>query len=70
MCSYQELGKQNIGNRVRPILTVVESKSIRDGVLSKAKNLKEAGKLYERIYIKRDEHPSKEWMRMREVEKG
>ena len=48
------------------------SKEIKDNVLDKAKILKDAGTLYERIYIKKDQHPEvrKEWKRLREAEEN
>ena len=57
--------------RKRPIIAVVESKIVRDAALDKAKNLKSCGDLYNRIYVKKDVHPSvrAEWKRLHEVAK-
>ena len=75
--SHRRLGRrggngQNTGNsnRKRPILVEVDRKEIRDTVIGKTKRLKEAGSTYERIYVKKDVHPSvhNEWKRLRQVE--
>lgn len=46
------------------------TREAKDNVLDKAKILKNAGEGYERIYIKRDVHPSvrMEWKRLRSSE--
>lgn len=71
MCSHRRLGRPSQDStKKRPILVTVTSKSSRDGVLEKAKRLKESGPHLNKIYIKKDVHPSvrKEWSRLRSVE--
>ena len=48
----------------------MDSKSSRDGVLEKAKRLKESGSIFSKVYIKKDVHPSvrNEWTRLRKAE--
>ena len=55
----------------RPILVIVESKSMRDNILDKAKTLKNASDLFKRVFIKKDVHPSvrNEWQRLPKEEK-
>ena len=69
--SDKRLGKTAVTGKKRPILVVVRSKDDRDKVLDQAKKLSDAGNLYERIYVKKDQHPEvrKEWNRLREAEK-
>lgn len=57
-------------DRKRPILVQLESKDAREKVLKEAKRLKEAGTTFERIFMKRNVHPSvrNEWKRLREAE--
>ena len=59
-----------INNRPRPLLVVVDSKSIRDDMLEKSKKLRELQENYKKIYIKKDSHPEvrKEWKRLRDAE--
>lgn len=49
----------------------VESREARDRILQWAKQLKQPGGEYTKIYIKKDVHPSimAEWKRLREAEK-
>lgn len=56
--------------RARPILLALAEKSQRATILSNASRLKASGDCFNRIYIKKDVHPSvrKEWRRLREVE--
>ena len=70
--SYRRLGKNVQVGKKRPLLVVVRSKEKRDNVLDKAKTLKDAGDLYARIYVKKDQHPEvrKEWNRLREPEQN
>lgn len=58
-------------NRTRPILLVVESQERRNAILDKARNLKNEGPVFSRIYIKKDTHPAvrKELGRLRKREK-
>lgn len=69
---HRRLGRHdgNNTNRKRPILVDLESKDIRDAVLRKTSTLKEGGAAYQRIYVKKDVHPSvrNEWKRLREAE--
>ncbi|ROT79895.1 hypothetical protein C7M84_001373 [Penaeus vannamei] len=70
---HRRLGRRDANStRKRPILVEVETKQVRDGVLSKAKKLKEEDQTYGRIYIKKDVHPCvrNEWKRVREAEKN
>ena len=66
--STQRLGRSG-GPRRRPVLAVVRSRAERDSALEKAKTLKSANETYNRIYIKKDVHPSvrEEWKRLRDV---
>ena len=67
----RRLGRRDTNsNRKRPILVELESKDVRDRILSKTKKLKEAGAPFERIFIKKDVHPAvrNEWKRLKEVE--
>lgn len=59
------------GTRRRPILVSVQTKEVRDMALEKAKTLKEKGERYNKIYIKKDIHPSirGEWKRLWEAER-
>ena len=68
--SHRRLGRVINGNRPRPLLVDVESKSIRDEMLEKSKKLKELQENYKKIYIKKDSHPEvrKEWKRLRDAE--
>ena len=58
-------------NNRRPILVTVASKIIRDNILQKTRQLKDAGDEYNRVYVKKDVHPSirKEWKRLFDAEK-
>ena len=68
--TLRRLGEQN-GNRPRPLLVTVDAPLQRDLVIEHAKNLKNAGALYSRVYIKKDIHPvvRKEIGRLRKREK-
>ena len=70
--SHKRLGNSTENGKKRPILVVVRSKEVRDKVLVNAKKLNDAGSTYERVYIKKDQHPEvrKEWNRLREAEKN
>ena len=66
--STRRLGKP--GDRRRPILAVVDSRTDRDAALDKAKVLKSSSnESYKRIFIPKDVHSSvrAEWMRLFEV---
>ena len=67
--STKRLGQQGDTPRRRPVLAVVESRVDRDTALEKAKILKSANVTYNKIYIKKDVHPSvrEEWKRLREA---
>ena len=67
--STKRLGQQGDTPRRRPVLAVVESRVDRDTALEKAKLLKSANVTYNKIYIKKDVHPSvrEEWKRLREA---
>ena len=72
--SIRRLGQRNVAEgsrRRRPILITVESRIIRDGILEKAKALKQREEVYKKIFIKKDVHPSvrAEWRRLYEAEK-
>ena len=70
--SHRRLGAMGIDNRRRPILLIVGNKEIRDRILEKARQLKQAGREYEKIFIKKDVHPSirKEWKRLHDAERA
>lgn len=73
IASHRRLGDRNragAGNRKRPILVTTTTRDAKDNVLNKASILKTAGDNYNRIYIKKDVHPSvrMEWKRLRSVE--
>ena len=67
----KRLGKTIQTGKMRPILVRVTSKEVRDNLLEKTKELKDAGEVYKKIYIKKDVHPAvrKEWARLRESER-
>ena len=52
----RRLGQAN-ETRSRPLHVIVESPQHRDSIIEKAKNLKNAGESFSRIYIKKDIHP-------------
>ena len=58
-----------VAGRNRPILLKTPLKEGREIVLANAKNLKDAGRDFKRIYVKKDIHPSvrKEWKRLWDV---
>lgn len=58
------------GNRKRPILITMTTKIVKENVLSRSNTLKTTGEIFNRIYIKKDIHPSvrAEWKRLREKE--
>ena len=68
--TLRRLGEQN-ENRPRPLLVTVDAPLQRDLVIEHAKNLRNAGALYSRIYINKDIHPvvRKEIGRLRKREK-
>ena len=55
--TLRRLGQAN-PTRPRPVHITVELPQQRDIVIEKAKNLKNAGESYSRIYIKKDIHPT------------
>ncbi len=67
--SHRRLGREP-GGRKRPILVTLPSRQIREDLIKKARNLKDAGEPFAQVYVKRDVHPSvrNEWKRLREVE--
>ena len=66
--SWRRLG--NAGSRKRPVLVTMATRDAKFKVLESANKLKDAGDLYNRIYMKKDVHPSvrEEWKRLRSVE--
>ncbi len=68
--TYRRLGRGG-GDRCRPILFTLRDKNQRPTILDHAKNLKELGEPFKKIFVKKDVHPSvrKEWQRLRDVEK-
>lgn len=68
---HRRLGSQGSDNRRRPVLVTLESKACRDQVLERASQLKQVGGEFQKIYVKKDIHPSirKEWKRLRDAEK-
>lgn len=68
---HRRLGSSGEVNRRRPILVTLANKSARDSVLEKTKKLKQAGGEFQKIYVKKDVHPSirKEWKRLYDAEK-
>ena len=68
----QSLGRPNPSKK-RPLLLTFNSKSARDGVIAKAKELKSHNgpnkKIFEKVFIKKDMHPlwRKEHDRLRKV---
>lgn len=70
--SHRRLGTAVFDNRRRAILLTVDNKEIRDRILEKARQLKQAGREYEKIFIKKDVHPSirKEWKRLHDAERA
>ena len=68
--TVRRLGQTNT-TRPRPIHVTVELPQQRDTIIEKAKNLKNAGESYSRIYIKKDIHPvvRKEIGRLRKRER-
>lgn len=70
-CQHRRLGAETDGRRRnRPLLLTVQDKEMRSRILGNAKNLKTAGGIYAKIYVKKDVHPGvrKEWQRLREAE--
>ena len=70
--SHKQLGNVNNqgNNRKHPILVIVPSKNVRDGVLTNTRKLKEYSACYSRIFVKKDVHPSvkAEWKRLKDAE--
>ena len=68
---YRRLGTIGEGRRCRAILLTVNNREARDRVLAKAPQLKQGDKSCEKIFIKKDVHPSirNEWKRLRDAEK-
>lgn len=66
----RRLGRGEPGARRWPILVTLPSREARDEVLANTRRLKEAGAPYERVFVKKDVHPSvrNEWKRLRDVE--
>lgn len=75
VCGARRLGSSTSSpdgkQQRRPILVTVQSRDERNFVLEKAKTLQTSGEAYNRIYIKKDAHPSirAEWKRLRDAEK-
>ena len=66
----KRLGQQ-MANRKRPILVIVENNQIRNAIVEKARNLKNAGPPFDSVYIRKDIHPAvrRELRRLRRREK-
>ena len=69
---HRRLGRRDDRNSRRAILVTLAGKSIRDRILETTIQLKNAGGDYNRIYIKKDVHPSirKEWKRLYDAERA
>ncbi|MPC74286.1 hypothetical protein E2C01_068643 [Portunus trituberculatus] len=65
--SYRRLGVR--GNRPRPMLITMTTRDAKDSALN-TKALKTAGESFNRVYVKKDVHPSVrvEWKRLRDAE--
>lgn len=71
--SHRRLGQSDPGGvRKRPILVTVESRQVREKIIGKTKKLNDFGVPFDRIFVKRDTHPSvrNEWKRLRDAEKA
>ena len=66
----RRLGQEN-ERRKRPILVKVRDQKQRDNIIAVARNLKDAGDNFSRVYIKKDIHPCtrKEIARLRKRER-
>ena len=70
--THCRLGRRDAAShRCRPILLTLPDKTLRNGLLDLANQLKEKNEPYKKIYIKKDVHPSvrREWRRLREAER-
>ena len=67
--SFKRIGK-SLSDRIRPILVTVSAEEVRDDIVSRAKNLKEAGAAFKRVRVKKDIHPAirREWKRLFDAE--
>lgn len=67
--SCRRLGVRR-GNRPRPMLIIMKTRNAKENVLGKARALKSAGDNFDKVYIKKDLHPSvrAEWKRLRDAE--
>lgn len=73
--THRRLGRSDgdgSARRCRPILLMLQDKTLRTHILDQAKNLKSSGDAFKKIYVKKDVHPAvrKEWQRLRDVEKA
>ena len=68
--TIRRLGQEREGKK-RPIHIEVNNQQQRDGIVNVAKNLKQAGRMMEKVYIRKDTHPAvrKENTRIRKREK-
>lgn len=69
--THRRLGNNaSSGTRRRPILFTLADKNRRSLILENASRLKTSGNNFDRIYVKKDVHPSvrREWRRLREAE--
>lgn len=68
--THFRLGREQVDGRKRPILVTLGTKATRDKRLTKPKRLKDAGRLFARIYVKKDVHPHirNEWKRLKEAD--
>lgn len=69
--SHRRLGTRGDTNRRRAILVTLDSMEAKDRILTKASKLKQATGEFNKIYIKKDVHPSirGEWRRLRAAER-
>ena len=69
IASYRRLGVRR-GGRPRPVLITMVTRDAKENVLGNTKALKNAGENFNKIYVKKDLHPSvrMEWKRLRDAE--
>ena len=67
--SCRRLGVRR-GSRPRPLLIIMKTRNAKDNVLGNAKAVKNAGDSFDKVYVKKDLHPSvrAEWKRLRDAE--
>ena len=64
-------GATQLATDAEPILLTLPDKTLRNGLLVLANQLKENNEPYKKIYIKKDVHPSvrRQWRRLGEAER-